>query len=296
MAQVTDINTARTAADITSPLRKSAMLVKVVVTKPTTSRANKRARDEVAADHHAQKDSVSVHNRILSREFTKPLDGVCQKARDVVNKAALPWDDDGWRILQKSDYMALKQEVANIERELKQTVMAQLGQYPLEVQRAKQRLGSMFNPANYPSTGEILQKYSITLRHMPFPDADDFRADVSDSVGAAIAQQARDEYAKQYGDSLQEVVTVFGDLAQKSLERLEGGNLTSVLDNLVEMADKLERMNLTGDPKVARLASEARRRLTSISDRKALSRDKRQRAAAAQDVKSLIDDFSDMWG
>jgi len=294
MAQVSHIHTAQSATH-TSPLRRSAMLVKVSVTKPTTSRANKRVRDEVARDKSADSDSVSVHNRILSKSFTQPLDQVCAKARQLLNERALPWDDDGWRVLKKTDFMQLKQDIAAIEQELKNAVMAQLSNYPYEVQRAKQRLGSMFDPKHYPSTGEILSKYSITLRHQPFPDAEDYRADVADNVGAAIAQQARDEYAAQYTEGLNDVVAEFGKLAADAVERLEGGRLTSVLDNLVSMGNKLDSLNLTGDPKVTRLSAEARRRLTSITDRPALAKDKTLRKAAAEDVKSLIDDFSDMW-
>lgn len=283
----------------TNYLRRANVLVALTIKKPGNSRKDKAASKEYADQKGISADEARVFKTLLGKEFLKPIDSVCSKARRVVDSASQPWSDAGWRILPKLDHMALASEIATLQAELAQVVSVQLrDHYTAAVREAAARLGPLFDPSLYPSTLEMQNKYSIKLLTIPMPNAADARYDQADEIGGMIAESVRQEERENLEKVMVTVWGTVGKLLTDVQERLESGPLTSAVDNLLGLVAQLDRINYGKDARLDELHYEAKRRLMALQDKKSLVGDKNRAARdqATRDVKALIDDFSDMWG
>ena len=119
------------------------------------------------------------------------------------------------------------------------------------------RLGALFNPDHYPDVDTLRTYYEITLRYSPVPDAGDFRVD----IGREAMAMVRDSYEKSYQSQLQSAYKDVWDRTYKALkamsEKLEGEKKQgrfheSLVSNITDMVDLLDRFNVTNDPNMAR--------------------------------------------
>ena len=279
-------------------IRQGAVLTSLTIRKWGNSKLDKGASASIAASSGASPEFARVTKTLLSKQFIDPLNKLLNKARSDFYEVTLPWTDNGWRLLPVGKLNDLQQAIDNHKIDLDNLLRQSLIDYAYQVQNAQRELGTLFDPDDYPSTSEIAAKYSIEVQMMPVPSEGDFRLSVAGDVAEAIREQAREQYAACAARSMQHIWHSVGELLTLVHERLNSsdGRFTSIFPKLMDMVDGLDELNVGQDPELQRLQREAKRRLSALRDPKAIKTDEPARKQAAQDVKSVIDDFEGMWG
>jgi hypothetical protein len=136
--------------------------------------------------------------------------------------------------------------------------------YPQFIVERKAKLNGMFNESDYPPVDQIRSKFKLDMTILPFPDSDDFRADLDDDTVADIKREIEETSARVADDttrhSARRILEVVGHMATKLKEynpgeASNGGKrsffLSSMVENVRELAELLPALNITNDPKLA---------------------------------------------
>ena len=146
---------------------------------------------------------------------------------------------------------------------------------------------------DYPTVDELQDKYSIDIQVSPVPKPNDFdpRHPVTDEERASL-QRMLDEAATNGG---KHVIKQMLDPMEKAVANLSTPVAdvkkfyNSIITNMVDVADRMRRANVSDDVEVARRISD----LTSLSTKYAANTDilrnsQTARDAAVADISSLM--------
>jgi hypothetical protein len=129
-------------------------------------------------------------------------------------------------------------------------------QYPVEVQAARNRLGTMYNPGDYPDPQEIKDRFQIKIEFEPVPNANDFRVDVgqeaADEIRSSITQGVLDRQA----DAVKSTYKRIHDVVSKVYERLSVEDAIfkdTLIKNVRDLCVVLPAFNLNNDPAITAL-------------------------------------------
>ncbi len=222
--------------------------------------------EEISESHKADlKDAGSYSKQIVSRKFLGPVLSVGRVVSQTHKLLTLPWDDDGTRILTAvghghyTDQMRLRRHAFEAAAA---TFCKGLPEYITE---AKVRLGTMFDPDDYPTKDELKAKFSMDVEIKSVPEAGDFRTKLSDASIKAITKDIEDRSNARVEKAMNEIFQRVYGVAEKMAERLreykpaeegkpsENRFKDSLVYNIKEQADLLSSLNITNDPRITQL-------------------------------------------
>ena len=151
---------------------------------------------------------------------------------------------------------------------------------------------ALANPDDYPTADEIRSKFGIDVRYMPVPTAGDFRVNISDEDKASLQKQledAEDAAAKH-------VITEMMEPMQRAVEKLsvpigQDGSIfrDSLIDNIVDVATRMGRANVSDDPAIADKIAELKSLATTYAQNKDVLRSTPSvRQKAATQINDLV--------
>jgi len=219
-----------------------------------------------------------------------------------VNENTVPWAK-GVRMLNIDHYFdftaGLRQRIDHASAKVADLV----AHWDYEVQRDLARLarieqdkgkapGSLANPDNYPDASEIGDRFGIDVQYMPVPTTGDFRVNISDEDKASLQRQleeAEDAAAKH-------VIQQMLEPMQRAVEKLnvpigQDGSVfrDSLIDNMVEVAERMERVNVSDDPEVSEKIADLRALVGAYADNKDVLRSSQTvRQKAASQIDGLV--------
>jgi len=171
----------------------------------------------------------------------------------------LPWLDDGLRILPAQNYLEYANEmrpVITIATRLADELAAHWGE---EIDEDRKRLNGLFNVMDYPVS--VREKYSIRLQFLPVPTASDFRVEISEEDKASLDDAVRDAEQGVKTHILKSLMEPL-ERAVKKLSIPVGAEgavfRDSMLENILETAERMQSLDLTGDAGVAKLLGEVK--------------------------------------
>jgi len=182
-------------------IQNKAMLITLSVSCWTARKQDKRVSAEVEASHNA-KDAGRYNKDLVGKAHLDPLTTYASHIRAYHYKMTLPWMDNGARLLPSKLFMEYSAELRAMKQEYANRVSTFVQTYPTLVQEARQRLGTMFQPDDYPDASELYGKFDVEMDIMPVPDGADFRVDVGDAERARIASDISDRVAKRQAAAL----------------------------------------------------------------------------------------------
>jgi len=217
------------------------------------------ASEKVNYDAGADKNVASVYKALLGE--CDELDAVKKHIGNVRNHVhyhyTLPWSDGGMRLLTTAAYFDYHEKMTEAQATFDVLVNTFLNAYDWEVTQAQVRLGTLFNPNEYPSKDSIAEKFYFNIHYIPLPEAGDFRLD----IGNAQAQHLKDSYNNYYQNRFD---TAMADIWQRLLEPLK--NLSekmdyadhedkkrfknTIVDNVLAIVDVMRMANVHGDPQM----------------------------------------------
>lgn len=271
---------------MTNPLQDSAMLVTLTISQWTARKHDKSVSSEVDKAHGA-KDGGRYNKLLIRKEALDPMSKVEGAARAYLYKMTHAWGNNGERLLPTALFLDFSQTMQQFRNEFDGRVRDFIAEYPLLVQEARTRLGTLYDPADYPIS--IREKFSFPAPAVtPVPSANDFRVNLNaeyvDSIKADITQRMH-ELQK---DSLKQCWQRVRVVVSKMTERL-GNEKSPIFDSLIsnarELIDILPALNLTNDQELSDIATELQGILVP-TDR--LRNDKALRADVAAKADAIL--------
>ena len=241
---------------MSSPLQDSAMLVTLTISQWTARKHDKSVSTEVDRNHGAK--NGGRYNKLLVRaDALDPIEKVAGAARAYLYKMTHAWGDNGERMLPAALFLEFSQTMQQMRNEFDSRVQTFVNDYPTLVQEARVRLGTMYNPQDYPA--DVRSKFSFPPPAItPVPSANDFRVNLNkeyvDSIKADLIStlEARQkDTLKQCWARVRKVVTKITELGDE-----EARVYDSVITNARDLIDILPALNLTGDSELTDIASE----------------------------------------
>jgi hypothetical protein len=251
-----------TKKKIATPLSRKAVLVSVNISQWTARKLDKRVTDETNRKYNAGDNAGRYNKRLLAAEHLAELGSLIAKARHLHYKMTRPWADDGPRVLANLLFAKFSDEFRVLKRDFAAAADKFAREYPSFVEQRKKELNGMFNAADYPSAKQIRSKFNLDLTVLPFPDADDFRADLDEDTVADIKREltetSKHVVSKAMECTAQQIIETVGHMATKLKEYKTGEPgahifRDSLVNNVRELAELLPAFNLTDDPKLQKI-------------------------------------------
>jgi hypothetical protein len=281
---------------IVSPLSRKTTLVSVRCSQWTARKLDRQITDETNRRHNASSDAGRYNKLLIDADHLAEITTLVSKARALHYSMTRPWMDEGARILPNVLYSKFTDEFRMLKRDFNKAADKFCADYPRFIEERKIALNGAFKASDYPSAFDIRGKFRLEYAVTPFPDADDFRADLDDETVADIKSEIAAMSEKVTSDAMQHTVDQIVDLVSHMATKLkeqktkkEGERkffLDSLVDNVRDLAELLPAFNLTNDPKLDKITKRIKKELC-VEDAQTL----RKNPAAAESVAKSADDI-----
>ena len=239
-------------------LHCKAMLAKLSISQWTARKHDKSVSAEVERAHSAH-DAGRFNKLLVSKALLEPLATLAGEVRKYHYANTLPWNDSGDRLLTSVLFMGYTDQIREYKRQFAKKVSELAAAYPTEVQAARNRLGSMYDPGDYPDVSELYGRFDISIEFMPVPDAKDFRVDVSDEAADEIRNQITESVNLRMNEAVKDCYRRVREVVSKIHERLSIEDATfrdTLIENARDLMVVLPGLNITDDPVLAALHAE----------------------------------------
>lgn len=243
---------------MTSPLQDSAMLVALNISQWTARKYDRSVSTEVEKAHGAT-DAGRYNKLLIDKAYLDPMDKVANAARQHHYKVTLAWGDNGERLLPAALFMEYTDAMRIMKSEFENRSYDFYKEYPDLVNAARKRLGSMYDPNDYPPVAEIRGRFQFATSFSPVPSANDFRVNLNKEYVEHIKADLTDRMNTRSKEALKEcyarVRAVVGKVSEQCGKE-KGKIFDSMIENARELANMLPAFNFTNDPELNSLAAE----------------------------------------
>lgn len=284
------------------PLSERAMLACLRIGTYGARATDREITEEVSENHKAELRGAGTYSKFLiAARFFRDVNHAASVARQTHNLLTLPWESDGTRIISSTGYMHYTDQMRlrRINFEAAANKFCQAEAVEDYIKEATVRLGDMFDRDQYPTPDEIRSKFTWDIEINKVPEGADFRTKLSDPTVKAIIKsielrsKARVEKAVQ--DIYIRIAAVTGKMVE-SLHAYEPAKPGSpaqnkfrdtLISNVVELAQALPSLNVTGDAKIDALANQIIKDLGDHSP-EVLRGDAKVRADTAKKAEAIL--------
>jgi hypothetical protein len=279
---------------IKSPLSRKAVLVSLNISSWTARKFDRKVTDKVNKEAHASGDAGRYNKLLVEASRLKGIQSVATEAREKFYRYTRPWAD-GVGILPNVSY----QKFSNEMRVLKQRYAEEADKFAKEfrnfVAERQNKLGSIFDPNDYPSEKEIRSKFSFETSFANVPDAGDFRSDVLDDetvadIRAEISASENKAEQEIMNHTYQQIAEVVGNMAKKLSEYKVVKDThfkDTLVSNIRELTELLPTFNLTGDAKLTEITKRLQSELC-VEDPKTLRDNADVRAVVQKSAEEIL--------
>jgi hypothetical protein len=271
-------------------LDERAMLVYLSIGFWEGRKKDKSKTDEVLKDEKADTDAGLWWTRTMPKSATNPILTARSAARAIHMKLTLPWQDQGFRILPATMYLNYTAEMRKCEAHFRAQVNNFLDRYPTLVSDAATRLGGLYKPEDFPSVGDIRDKYPWQIKVTPLPTASDFRVNLGSDQTEAIKKSIQSQADAAMADAMGDLWERLHEAVKKMADRLgdsEGVFRDSLVENIAGLCEILPKMNITGDKQLETARQEVLSKL-SKAEPEVLRKNKSARADTAKAANDIL--------
>jgi hypothetical protein len=239
-------------------IQNKAMLVSLSISSWAARKQDKRVTAEVETTHGAH-NSGTFNKALVNKGLLEPVNKVTAEARKMHHFYTQPWTDDGRRILSSKNFMLCTGDIRKIKGDFDSAVNTLLAQYPAEVQAARNRLGTMYDPGDYPDPADIASKFSFELKFEPIPDGHDFRVDLSTEALTELRQSVTHDVVLRQAKAMESCYSRLREVVSKVEERLSIPDAIfkdSLIQNVKDECSIMDGLNITDDAVLTSLVSQ----------------------------------------
>jgi hypothetical protein len=285
----------------------SAVLIDLRISIWAGRKRDKSTTAEVMLAKQAGSDkAASVIKNLMSDD--PDLDKIRAYAQDTrlyIHRNTLAWGEKS-RLLPTKSILEVTGELETREAEFNRLVGVFVSSYSTKVSAAAFKLGQLFKREEYPTTDEVRSKFRMSYTVAPVPTSGDFRVDVQNEVGSFLRTQYEKAALEMVTETLREPWERAYETLAHAKDRLaavleyvpEEGHtgknapkiFQSVLDNALDMAALLDKLNIANDPKLADCAARMRRLFSNV-DIKSLRESKDLQSSTKKQVEDILSAF-----
>lgn len=236
-----------------SMIQSRALLANCSVKRWNPRVLDRKVTQQVKTQHGAADDSGDFRKALVEKAAIKALNTSGGKIRALHYSLTLPWDDEGARLLPSKTYQRYQDEMRILRYEDERLRNDFVAIYPQLLAAAPGRLGTMFDPDDFPDVAELPSKFEVKLSFVPVPDAKDFRADVADEAAKDIREQiVAEQDAKFQGamrDCFKRVESVVSRISS-TLSKEEPRIFETLITNAQDIVKAMTELNISDDPKL----------------------------------------------
>jgi hypothetical protein len=291
-------------ANAAGSLSSRAMLRGVRLSIWEGFRYDAEATQQINEDNDAEHDGSRLNKRLLPKHALKDVKAAANAIRIYHGRVTLPWSDNGLDILPAAMVTAYDAKMRELRLQFEAAVDAFILAYPSYLATAPQRLGKLFKVEDYPTQGELHDKFAFRVRTMPLPDARDFRVDMSDAqvriIQAEIEEASREALEAAMRNAFERVSDVCSRMVEKlnaykpaasKSDKVEGIFRDSLIDNVRDLVALLPAFNLSNDPLLADITIRMTDKLCAHSADE-LRDDSDLRRDVAEEAAAILSDVS----
>lgn len=285
-------------------LAERAVLVVLSARMWTARKLDRKATDETNSRAGASADAGRFNKLLLPKTALAEIERIQTEARGFHYGRTRAWIHSGPAILPTAGFLDYSAKMQEFRHRHESAVPKFLAVYPALQADQQSRLGSMFDPAEYPSVSEIEKRFTFDVKFFPVPDASDFRTDLSEEQAELIRDQLRDTSKEATAEAMRQTWTQLAEVIGRMVDKLkgfvpgsdgkraEGIFRDSLVENVRQLAELLPGFNLTNDPILADIASRMSAELCR-HDAKELRESDALRDATAKAAESILVDVRD---
>ena len=267
-------------------IQDRAMLASLNISCWGARKQDKKVTAEIESTHGAR-NSGNFNKALVDKALLEPINNVISRARTTHYRYTLPWTDDGRRILPGKNFIPCTSEIRTLKSEFDNAVRNMVSNYPGEVQAARNRLGSMYDPGDYPDPADIAGRYSFELNFEPVPSGSDFRVDVGEEALVELRESVTRSVVTRQAAAKQACYARLREVVSKVEERLSIPDAIfkdSLINNVKDECTVMDGLNIDNDPNLAALVADIQAQLVvpPLSIRNSPSRRVLVAQAAAQ--------------
>jgi len=246
-------------------------------------------KTQAAEAFGAEGECLSAGKKLLDTKHTAYKDVTAVRGQVLAywKGCTLPYPEPGVRLLRQDQVEAFHERMTQFRGQLEEAVERLNERYGELQASARRRLGSLFNPADYPAT---LQGLFGVDWDFPSVEPPDYLLHLS----PALYEQERARAVARFDEAVQLAEQAFlGEIAQlvaHLTERLTGTPESerkifrdSAVRNLTEFFDRFQQLNIRSNPELDALVEQARRIVQGHQPQ-----DLRDNAALRQQVASQL--------
>lgn len=275
----------------TETLHNSAMLASLNISQWTARKYDKKVSAEVERAH-AAKDAGRFNKMLVGKEALEAISKIGTAARSYHYKVTLPWGDNGERLLPAMLFQEYADAINAYRDSFDARVREFVRDYPQLKVDAIKRLGSMYDPQDYPAVDDIANRFSINVEFTPVPTANDFRVNLNEEYVDSIRRDMERRMESRQKEAMQHCWSRVREVVSHIHERLADKDKTfrdTLISNAQELLAILPALNITGDQELNRVAEEVRTLLVA-PDR--LRQDETLRSQTADRAAEILAKFT----
>lgn len=278
-------------------LNDRALLVQLSISQWTARKYDKKATRQVADANGTTMDAGRYNKALLP--MNDLLDNIHKKTTYIRQKFydnTLPWGIEGTMMLPTANYLNFMSDFRKERGEWNVLVDTFVQNYDGLVSSAQRILGSLYDPADYPSSVDIRQKFHMDMAVFPVPSTD-FRVSIGSDELTRIRQDVERRVQEAQSKAMTEVWQRLHDRVKHMAEKLADPKAIfrdSMIENAREICALLPRLNFSDDPNLEAMRQQVEASLLRHPD--ALRNDPDLRRDTAAEAKKIMDAMSVFMG
>lgn len=248
-------------------INEKALLVKLSVSQWYNRAIDRKVTDEIAQKYEVTEQEDKYVKTLLPRVAVRNIQRAISDLRTFHYANTLPWQDDSVRILSSGNFFQYQQGIAARRAKLEEVVEEFVGNYPKWLDHARKTKKGLFDETQYPTASGIRDHYRVNVTFLPFPNVADFRVDIDAKELDGIKRQTEQALSNALASANQHLIDRLYErvyLLYAALNDPEKIFRDNTVTSIVETADLVERLNVTGDIRVASAVAASRTALQDV--------------------------------
>lgn len=257
--------------EIADQLRLDTAAVRLRKTKFGTTKAMSKQQRESAADvFSADGEFVRASKKLLNTkdDAYKAVTSILSRANSVWKESTVPYPEDGIRLIKRERIEAFQSKMLSLTAELDQAVAALNDKLWELKQEARVKLGSLYNPGDYPDSLEFSIAWEFPSVEPPM---------YLKELNPRLYEQEQERIKARFEEAVALAETAFVEEFQKLVahlvEQLSGAGedgkpkqfRRESFDNLKEFFDRFKDMSVRSNPELDAMVEQCQSLVTATT-------------------------------
>lgn len=267
-ASTTEANIENTARE----MRQNMGAVKLSFSWLGTQRKLSDAQTKQAADmFSASTDLVTASKRLIDTTHPayKAATAIKSQAAAFWRGITLPYPQEGVRLIRQSDIATFEERMNEFKAQLSAAVTNMQLEYEAIKEKAREKLGSLYNPADYPETLEGV--FAISWEYPPIDPPQyllNFNPQLYAQEQSRVQQRFEDAVTMAENAFAEELSSLISHLIERLTDEPDGKKKkfqASTIENFKEFYQNFRRMNVRSNANLETLITQANNLVAGIT-------------------------------